>query len=129
MEKNKEQDKNKREIITFKYMKVRHVILVFILWTICHVLAFHQNLLPCEQLGDLGDYFCHLAKDHHHRLKIVYYVLLAIHILETIIALKLSRDLQFNVFDQMRWSLQTFYGGYFSLGRLVRMKARVKKQM
>ena len=40
----------------------------------------------------------------------------------------LFRDLQFSVSNQIKWFLQTFYGGFLSLKYLWRMTAATKKQ-
>ncbi|CAB4014106.1 Hypothetical predicted protein [Paramuricea clavata] len=68
------------------------------------------------------------AEEYNNGIKTLYFVIVFIHVLEALVAWKISRDLQFNTFDQMKWVLQTFYGGVFSLGHLVRIKAAAKKQ-
>ena len=112
----------------FKYMTPLQAFIILFGAGSLGILSFSPNLLPCHQLGNVGDGLCTFAKEYNNGLKTAFFVLVFIHILEGLVAWKLSRDLEYNTLDQMKWLLQTLYGGIFSLRPLMKIKAGAKKQ-
>ncbi|XP_046853596.1 transmembrane protein 254-like isoform X1 [Xenia sp. Carnegie-2017] len=92
------------------------------------VLSFFPKVLPCQQLGEMGDVFCYYVKEYNYLIKVVYIAVIAIHVLESLYSWVLSSNLGCSLWDQMKWFLQTFIVGYFSLSIIRKMNNEQMKR-
>ncbi|XP_046853597.1 transmembrane protein 254-like isoform X2 [Xenia sp. Carnegie-2017] len=98
-------------------------------WIVSHgVLSFFPKVLPCQQLGEMGDVFCYYVKEYNYLIKVVYIAVIAIHVLESLYSWVLSSNLGCSLWDQMKWFLQTFIVGYFSLSIIRKMNNEQMKR-
>jgi hypothetical protein len=88
--------------------------------------AHYPNVIPFQDLGDLGVFLSYLVTNYRMFFIIGIWALIVAHVYEAILARRICQTLNIDQGSTLLWTIQTFILGYPSL-RILKGYARQRK--